>query len=253
MDSSSEKKSFLGLSTLEIVLLATLVCLVCAVVGLLGRGFLVSIFSSSRDTAQILSAEDVFQVSAIDVVKDEGYTVTSAVCEVVSSESYSVQGYNFGKIVFHAFRISKPSLGTEAVVLFASNHTASDGSGLVQNINPLAKTLFPDFPDGSRLKHPITMDTPGVKEALECARQAGGPSSLDFGSFDHETWRQEAVRRFGPETVYDDGSKTDYVRIALSICGQSSSERETMRTNLGADYEGSFQQFIIETFCPYVK
>src|SRR6266508_3860002 len=86
--------------------IALIIC-ACLIMGLFFN-------SSNKNKAKVLSAEEVFEVSAIDVVKDDGYTVTSAVCEVVSSErfqpSVNVDG---GQIVFHAFRITKPSLGTE--------------------------------------------------------------------------------------------------------------------------------------------
>ena len=257
-------KRILGMTYLQIGILAGLGIFLLAVVGCFAVMFLFSnqpaspatskpTSTSSVDTISVptalynLPAKDVYEVSAVNLVKDSGYTVTSAVCEVVSSERYSVQGYDFGKIVFHAFRITKPTLDTEAVVLFASNHTARDGSGLVQNVNPLAKTLFPDFPDGARLKHPITMDTPGAQDALECAQQAGPPPPLDFQGFDVEAWRQEAIKRFGPEKTYSDGSKDDYVKLAFSIC-KYKEEHPSMQYD-----EGSGQQWMLESFCPYVK
>jgi len=241
-------------SRAPLILVGVLASVALCVCGFLAIGLLFNLSNNSNGAAQILSAEEVFEVSAIDVVKDEGYTVTSGVCEIVSSELYqpsvSVDG---GQIVFHAFRITKPNLGSEVLVLFASNHTAAQGSGLVFTVNSDAARLFPDFPDISKSSYPITINTPGAQEALDCARQAGKPSSLDTGNFDTEEWRQQAMKKFGPEQTYSDGSKDDYVRLALSICKQSNAERETMRTNLGSDYEGSFQQFVIETFCPYVK
>lgn len=211
--------------------------------------------SSNRNKAKVLSAEDVFEVSAIDVAKDDGYTVTSAVCEVVSSERFQpAVGVDGGQIVFHAFRITKPSLGTEVAVLFYSNHTVAQGRGLVFTVNPVAARLFPDYPDASRnSKYPITVDTAGAQEALECAQQAASPHPLDLGNFETEEWRRKAIEKFGPEETHSDGSKDDYVRLALSICKETNAERETMQTNLGPDYEGSLQQFVIETFCPYVK
>lgn len=230
--------------------LASIVLCVC---GFFAIGILFNSLSSGT-TAKTLSAAETFEVSAIDVVKGEGYTVTSAVCEVVSPERDVISGVDLGKIVFHAFRITRPSLGKEVIVLFASNHTAQDGSGLVFTVNSEAASLFPDFPNVSRRsEHPITVNTPGAQDALDCAQKAGSPPSLDMGSFDTEAWRRKAIEKFGPEQTYSDGSKDDYVRLALSICKQSDAERETMRTNLGADYEGSLQQYVIETFCPYVK
>lgn len=239
-------------SRTPLILIGALASIIICICGF----FFVSQFLNSLNgtKARVLSAEDVFEVSAIDVVKDEGYTVTSAVCEMVSSELYQPSvNVDGGQIVFHAFRITKPSLGSEVVVLFASNHTAAQGRGLVFTVNPDAARLFPDFPDISKSSYPITVNTPGAQEALDCASQAGKPSSLDTGNFDTEEWRRKAIEKFGPEQTYNDGSKDDYVRLALSICKQSPADRETMRTNLGADYEGSFQQFAIETFCPYVK
>lgn len=241
-------------SKTPLILFGILASVALCVCGFLAIGLMFNPLNNSNGTAQVLSAEDVFEVSAIDVVKDKGYTVTSAVCEVVSPELYQPSvNVDGGQIVFHAFRITKPSLGSEIAVLFASNHTAAQGRGLVFTVNSDAARLFPDFPDISKSSYPITVNTSGAQAALDCARQAGGLPSLDLGAFDTEEWRQKAIERFGPEHTFSDGSKDDYVRLALSICEQSNTERETMLTNLGADYEGSFQQFVIETFCPYVK
>lgn len=237
-----------------LILFGVLASIVLCICGFFAIGLLFNWSSSGNRTAQVLSAEDVFKVSAIDVVKDEGYTVTSAVCEIVSPELYQPSvNVDGGQIVFHAFRITKPSFDSEVVVLFASNHTSAQGRGLVFTVNSDATRLFPDFPDISKSSYPITVDTPGAQTALDCARQAGEPPSLDLGTFDTEEWRRKAIEKFGPEQTFSDGSKDDYVRLALSICEQSNAERETMLTNLGADYEGSFQQFVIETLCPYLK
>jgi len=240
-----KSKEILGMSYLEISIIIVLLCIGCVLVAIV-----LNVLNGRKTNT--LSAKDTFQVSAISVVQDKGYTVTSAVCEFVSSELYLPSvNMDGGQIVFHAFRIIKPSLGSEVIVLFYSNHTAAQGNGLVFTVNPEATRLFPEFPDSNRLDYPITVNTSGAQSALNCAQQAGKPPSLDTGNFDVEAWRQEAIKKFGVEQVNSDGSKDDYVRTALSICRQSSSERETMLTNLGARYEGSFQQFVIETFCPY--
>lgn len=212
--------------------------------------FLSPLNGGEETTAQVLSAQDVFEVSAVDVVEIEGYTVTSAVCEVVSPERYQPIINNIkidaGQIVFHAFRITGLALETEVVVLFGSNHTAADGSGLVWTINAEAQRFIPEFPYGPELKYPITVDTAGAQTALACARQAGKPPSLDLGNFDFEAWRREAIEKFGPEQTFDDGTKDDYVRLALSLC-------KYKKANPSITYEeGSDQQWIIDTFCPYV-
>lgn len=239
---STNKKS----NRLSLIVLGILASIAICVCGFFAVGILFN--SSSGITAKTLSAAETFEVSAIDVVKDEGYTVTSAVCEVVSPERDVISGVDLGKIVFHAFRITSPALSKEVIVLFASNHTAEDGRGLVFTINTEATSLFPEFPDVSRRsEHPITVNTPGAQEALECASQAGSPPAIDLGEFDVEAWRREAIKRFGPEQTYSDGSKDDWVRLAFSIC-------KYKKENPSITYEeGSDQQYIIETFCPYVK
>ena len=110
-------------------------------------------------------------------------------------------------------------------------------------------TGFPQSPDALG----VSEDTNGVAEARECAASSEQPTTTAPASgFDMESWRQEAIDRFGPEETHPDGSKDDYVQLARTICDQSDSDRSTMRSNLGARYEGSLQQFIIEEFCPNV-
>lgn len=200
---------------------------------------------------RVLSAQEVFNVSAVDAVKADGYTVSSAVCEVVSPINYqpSLSIFN-GQLVFHSFRLTGQGLESEIVVLFASNHTAKNGNGLVFSINDGAIDLNQGFSAGSSLNEPITVNTAGAQTALDCAQKAGEPPILDLGNFNVEDWRQKTIEKFGPEQTNSDGSKDDYVRFALAICDLSKAERETMQANLGSDYKGSFQEFVIETFCP---
>jgi hypothetical protein len=134
--------------------------------------------------------------------------------------------------------------------LFASNHTAADGAGLVFPVNAEAIDLNQGFPPGPGLADPITLDTPGAETALACARQVGGPALLELNDLDVEAWRSEAISRFGPEQTFDDGSKEDYVRLAVYLCKQGDAWVAPMRASAG--YEGSFQQFVIDTFCPHV-
>ena len=201
--------------------------------------------------ARVLDARESFEVSAVQAVEADGFTVASAVCEVVSSENYRPDDGVFGgKLVFHAFRISGPGIDGEVVALFGTNHAAADGRGLVFPVNGAAIDLDQGFPPGSNLADPVTEDTNGASAAVACAQAAADPPVVDAGDFDVEAWRAEAIERFGPEETFDDGSKEDYVEIAFLICDQSASDRARMMENLGADYDGSFQQFIIESFCP---
>lgn len=218
--------------------------------------FLVSRVVSTSDgsvgtQARVLPAAEVFQVSAVDAVQNDGYVVTSSVCEVIAlptPQEFQDVGW---RLAFHAFRIAGPGLSEEKVVLFASNHAAADGVGLTIAVNDAAIELGQGFPAGPDIPARITVETPGAEAALACAREAGEPATLDMNGVDPEAWRSEAIRRFGPEETFDDGSKEDYVELALMICNQTDGERATMRANLGAEYEGSFQKFMLDTFCPY--
>ena len=46
---------------------------------------------SGSSEAETLSAQDVFEVSAIQAAKADGFTITSAVCEVVGNRPPSAQ------------------------------------------------------------------------------------------------------------------------------------------------------------------
>lgn len=112
--------------------------------------------------------------------------------------------------------------------------------------------LATSFPQGSDV-FGVSDDTDGVAQARECAASGNQPTTIAPKSgFDVEAWRTEAVARFGPEETHSDGSKDDYVQLARMICIQPASERSAMQGNLGANYEGSVQQFIIEEFCPNI-
>lgn len=87
--------------------------------------------------------------------------------------------------------------------------------------------------------------------AIECAKNESVPSTTALAAgFDTEAWRAEAIERFGPEKTHTDGSKSDYVDLAVTLCEQTPSERKTMLDNLGAKYPGSFQEFVHTDFCP---
>lgn len=158
---------------LTVVLGLLIGCLVCVATFNLGR----KILTTDDKARYTLSAEDASKVSAVYVATDEGYTVTSAVCEVVSSERFlpwvNLDG---GQIVFYAFRITKPSLNSDDVVLFSSNLTAEQGGSIwVFTINDRAHSFFPDFPYGPELEYPININTDGAQTALDCAQHAGSP------------------------------------------------------------------------------
>lgn len=64
---------------------------------------------------------------------------------------------------------------------------------------------------------------------------------------DEEAFRAEAIERFQVGAPESDGSAIDAVALAQTLCD---GDVATMVANLGADWEGSFQQFALSTFCP---
>lgn len=169
---------FSNLSNVEKILIAIIGLLIGGLVCVVSFKISSNFLSQDDETRYTLSAEEASKVSAVYVATDEGYTVTSAVCEVVSSERFlpwvNLDG---GQIVFYAFRVTKPPLNTDFTVLFSSNLTVNQGGSIwVFTINDYAHSFFPDFPYGPELEYPINIDTDGAQVALECARQAGSPA-----------------------------------------------------------------------------
>ena len=121
----------------------------------------------------VLSPEEAGVVTAVEAVTDDGFTISSAVCEAVHPRPYRRADSVFGgKQVFHAFRLTGRDIAGEATVLFASNHAAADGGGVVIPVNPAAVDLDQGFPPGTDLADPITEDMAGAPEALACAAAA---------------------------------------------------------------------------------
>jgi hypothetical protein len=138
------------------------------------------------------------------------------------------------------------------VVLFASNHPASAGSGITITVNTEAFALDPVLPQGSTLREPITMQTPGAQETLACARQAGPPPKLELRDHDVEAWRQQAIARYGPEKTNRDGSKDDYVQLALVMCKTPAAQQAAILAKEGKRKRPSLNRHIFEGFCPFL-
>ena len=62
-----------------------------------------------------------------------------------------------------------------------------------------------------------------------------------------DAFRHEALARWNVGAPEADASKLDAVATAQSICD---GDVATMVANLGSKFEGSFQQFAMQTFCP---
>ncbi len=84
---------------------------------------------------------------------------------------------------------------------------------------------------------PVVAPSPTVAAS---PTSGSSPTPSDAG-FDEEAWRREAIKRFGDEPEFADGSKLNYVDTARALCDQAEYP----------DYEeGSLQAHILETFCP---
>lgn len=64
---------------------------------------------------------------------------------------------------------------------------------------------------------------------------------------DLEAFRAQALDEFGVGAEEEDGSSLDAVATAQMLCN---GDVETMLSNLGDNFEGSFQQLALTTFCP---
>jgi hypothetical protein len=64
---------------------------------------------------------------------------------------------------------------------------------------------------------------------------------------DTEEFATIALERWGIGVPESDGSGRDPVKFGLSLCA---GDVDLMLSNLGDDFEGSFQQYALETFCP---
>lgn len=204
--------------------------------------------ASSEAPARTLDAREVYDVSAIDAVRRAGYSLSSAICEVESPRAYEAGNRVFGgRLFFHAFRATRG--GNEQVLLFASNHPVAGGGGLVIPVNTEASALDRDLPKGAAFREPILEITSGADIALRCARDAGPSPLLTIAGLDLDAWRRTTAKQFGSEQTHSDGSKDDYIRLALSLCKEDQSK---LKTRLGRVYEGSLQEHIAGTFCPYL-
>jgi hypothetical protein len=66
-------------------------------------------------------------------------------------------------------------------------------------------------------------------------------------TIDLESYKKRALEEFGVGQVEADGSKIDAVAFGQSLC---SADLEVMISNLGNDFESSFQYLALSTFCP---
>jgi len=175
MDNMKTKNSFFSnLSNVEKILIAVVGLLLVGLVCVASFRIVSNSMSDNDKTKYALSTREATKATAVYVATDEGYTVTSGVCEVVSSERFIPwEELGNGQIVFYAYRVTKPSLNSDVVVLFSSDLTVGQGGSMwIFTINENAHRFFPDFPYGPELEYPININTDGAQDAIECAQQA---------------------------------------------------------------------------------
>jgi hypothetical protein len=66
-------------------------------------------------------------------------------------------------------------------------------------------------------------------------------------NFDEVAYRKAALDQFGVGTTEADGSSLDAVWLGQSLCDANIA---LLKSNLGKDFDGSFQKFALSTFCP---
>ena len=73
------------------------------------------------------------------------------------------------------------------------------------------------------------------------------PGPTPPAGVDTEEFAAIALERWGIGSPESDGSALDPVQFGMSLC---EADIDLMLSNLGDDFEGSFQQYSLETFCP---
>jgi hypothetical protein len=73
------------------------------------------------------------------------------------------------------------------------------------------------------------------------------PGPTPPAGVDTEEFATTALERWGVGAPESDGSALDPVQFGMSLC---EADIDFMLSNLGDDFEGSFQEYALETFCP---
>ena len=78
------------------------------------------------------------------------------------------------------------------------------------------------------------------------------PPELVLRDHDVEEWRRQAISRYGPEMTHKDGSRDDYVQLALVMCKKPAAEQAAILAKEGKRKRPSLNRHIFEGFCPFL-
>lgn len=123
---------------------------------------------------------------------------------------------------------------------FASNEAA-----LLYLKNLCQAEVTTDHGEGDRIDQ-IVASYCDTELAVELGVKTQEPLPAEAG-VDEEAFAREVLETWGIGAEEEDGSKIDVVAFARSLCD---GDVATMISNLGDDFEGSFQEFALTTFCP---
>lgn len=171
--------------------------------------------------------------------------------EVTIGRAAGFVASDFADVKFVAVEFTPNGSNTQEVAVFGTNdNNLDDGKldGLIIAADGFAKE-FTTWGESTSIK--LSIADRGAKESIECLSlpgfEAGGLKAEESG-IDEEQFLKTAKEKYGVvDEKFDDGSTLTVMDLAQAIC---SGNVTTMKTNLGSDWETSFNKFTIETFCP---
>jgi len=117
-----------------------------------------------------------------------------------------------------------------------------------------ALTYLKNYCEAAQMGKPATKDEVDIIVSTYCATdlaievgvvQTTKPPAVK--NFDEAAYRKTALDKFGVGATEADGSSSDAVSFGRSLCDANVA---LMKSNLGKDFKGSFQEFALSTFCP---
>ena len=204
--------------------------------------------ATSGETAKTFQNARCLEVSPtlVDSIGQgfDGSTLTGRAAGFIASQ--------YADVKFVAVEFTPNGLSEPSIAVFGTNDDdLSDMKldGLIIPVDGFAKE-FSDWGDAAALGLSIT--DAGAKESIECLSLPGfkmaDPPAVPEG-FDQSDFLEVAESRYGVvDETYDDGSTLTVMQLAFRICD---SDVATMKSNLGAKWDTSFNKYAIESLCPH--
>ena len=158
---------------------------------------------------------------------------------------------DYRDIKFVAVEFVLDGIAGPQVAVFATNDSdLSDNKldGLILAADGFARE-FSTW--GEALDTDFSIADAGAMESKDCLTLPGAalaePVAAEAG-FDEASYLKIAGDKYGMfDKTYDDGSTLTVMSATRAICD---GDLSVMKSNLGANWESSFQKFAIESFCP---